>query len=57
MTLKGPYPLALADIVVNAGKKGVYILSRDGKNAHYIGRSDCDLQQRLKSFAGEGHGL
>jgi hypothetical protein len=56
MALKGPYSLALADIMVNASKKGVYILSRDGMNAHYIGRSDIDLQQRLKSFAGEGHG-
>jgi hypothetical protein len=42
--------------MVSASKKGVYILSRDGMNAHYIGRSDSDLQQRLKSFSGEGHG-
>jgi hypothetical protein len=56
MTLKGPYSIALVDIMVNASRKGVYILSRDGRNAHYIGRSDKDLQQRLKSFEDEGHG-
>lgn len=56
MTLKGPYSIALADIMVDTSRKGVYILSRDGRNAHYIGRSDKDLKQRLKSFEGESHG-
>lgn len=56
MTLKGPYSLALVDIVVNANKKGVYVLSRDGKNAHYVGRSESDLKQRIKSLANNGHG-
>lgn len=56
MTLKGPYSIGLVDIMVNASKKGVYILSRDGKNAHYIGRSDNDLQQRLKSLADDSRG-
>ncbi len=54
--LKGPYSLALVDIIVAADKKGVYILSRDGKNAHYVGRSDNDLQQRIKLSANGGQG-
>ncbi len=56
MTLKGPYSLALVNFIINANKKGVYVLSRDGKNAHYVGRSDKDLQQQLNLFANEGHG-
>jgi hypothetical protein len=56
MTLKGPYSLALVNIMVTANKKGVYILSRDGRNAHYVGRSENDLQQQIKVSANEGQG-
>jgi hypothetical protein len=56
MTMKGPYLLAQVSIIVAANKKGVYVLSRDGKNAHYVGKSDNDLQQRIKSSTNEGQG-
>lgn len=35
---------------------GVYILSRDGRKVHYVGRSDSNLKGRLKQSILEGWG-
>lgn len=51
--MKGPYPLAEVDVRINANAMGVYILSRDGKGVHYVGRSDSDLIARIKKSAQE----
>lgn len=34
---------------------GAYVLSTDGRNASYVGRSDSDLAGRLKSWIGQGY--
>lgn len=36
------------------GCMGVYVLSKDGRTASYVGRSDSDLQRRIASSAAEG---
>ncbi len=50
----GPCPLTKPEIdKVSPGRAiGAYILSRDGKTAHYVGRSDSDLATRLRSYVG-----
>ena len=55
MGLKGPYPLSEVSFRVQPASMGVYILSRNGTEASYVGRSDFDLQQRIVSSASEGH--
>lgn len=35
---------------------GVYLLSRDGIYVHYVGRSDSDLSNRIRSSARDGYG-
>jgi hypothetical protein len=45
--LNGPYYVGDLDRIVAAGAVGVYILSRDGRTAHYVGRSDADLRTRI----------
>ena len=45
----GPYPIS-ETTSLPAGKIGAYILSKDGKTAHYVGRSDADLASRLMSY-------
>ena len=37
--------------VVTRTSAGSYILSRNGNNAHYVGRSDSDVGGRLKTWA------
>jgi len=54
MGLKGPYPLCEVSFRVQPASMGVYILSRNGTVASYVGRSDSDLQQRIVSSASEG---
>lgn len=56
MILDGPFSLDFVSIFVSPGKIGVYVLSRDGKHGHYVGRSDRDLQQRIQTSAQEGQG-
>ncbi len=36
------------------GAIGVYILSRNGRSPDYVGRSDCDLADRIRRSASEG---
>ena len=52
MTLEGPFPLSRIPDVV--GGPGVYVLSSNGSNADYVGRSDSDLRSRLGASAAEG---
>jgi len=54
--LEGPYDLNNIDYIMTKKLPGVYILSRDGRYAHYVGRSDNDLANRIKSSAKEGIG-
>lgn len=50
--MNGAYLLNTQTInsVVPGLSVGVYILSKDGKIAHYVGRSDNDLTARLTSY-------
>jgi len=54
--MRGRYSLSKVDFYVTRTLPGTYILSRDGKVAHYIGRSDTDLASRIKNSGREGHG-
>ena len=44
----GPFSVTQVDTVVIYTSPGAYILSRDGKHAHYVGRSDVDIRSRIK---------
>jgi len=54
MGLSGPHPLSRVHDYVDPGYMGVYVLSRDGKDHTYVGRSDADLSQRLVQSAAAG---
>lgn len=43
--------ISQVDSYVTTTSPGAYILSRDGKAAHYVGRSDTDLASRIKASA------
>ena len=49
--MKGPFSISKVDTHITQTSAGAYILSRDGKAAHYVGRSDSDLASRIKSSA------
>lgn len=52
--LDGAFPLNVETIwtVVPNAQPGAYVLSRDGKHANFIGRSDEDVRSRLLDHAG-----
>lgn len=52
--MEGPRSISRVDTYVTKTSAGAYILSRDGKAVHYVGRSDTDLAKRIKSYANEG---
>lgn len=54
MALSGPYPISHVARYVLRNAVGVYVLSRDGRTAAYVGRSDSDLQGRLLQSARQG---
>lgn len=56
-TLNGPQDLdtATIDRIVKSISPGVYVLSKYGNYAHYVGRSDEDLRARLKQHVGTGY--
>ena len=54
MTLQGPFAIDEVSVYVSGGVMGVYVLSSDGQEATYVGRSDFDLQQRILQSASEG---
>lgn len=51
--MSGPYSLDTGTISnrISRSTQGAYILSKDGKIAHYVGRSDTDLAGRLNWWA------
>jgi hypothetical protein len=55
--MKGPYPLSHINAYVTKSLPGAYILSNDGRVAHYVGRSDNDVATRLRQHynAREGY--
>jgi hypothetical protein len=54
MSLSGPFEISLINFVVPSTSPGVYVLSRDGRVAHYVGRSDTGLASRLALSARGG---
>ena len=50
--LTGPYALSRATILqmVSKTSPGAYVLSRSGNTAHYVGRSDVNLRDRLLDY-------
>ena len=52
--LYGPFPLSEIASRVEPNSIGVYVLSRNGKHADYVGRSDSDLQARIGNSAVQG---
>ncbi len=52
--MKGPYPISHIDSRITKISPGVYILSQDGRVAHYVGRSDTNLATRVKNSLTEG---
>ena len=52
--MKGPFTLRNLLDAVEAGSTGAYVLSRGGRYAHYVGRSDSDLRSRIAASAREG---
>lgn len=53
--LMGPYSINSVDLYVTRASPGVYILSRDGRTAAYVGRSDTDVGSRIKQSITEGY--
>lgn len=53
--IKGPVPISEVDTHITRSRAGVYILSRDGKVAHYIGQSNTDIARRIKSQRSKGY--
>ncbi len=49
--MQGPFPLSQLDLTLAPGTIGVYILSRNGRTVHYVGRSDADLGARIRQSA------
>lgn len=54
--MQGPFSINNVSYYVKDGSTGAYILSRDGKIAHYVGRSDGDLRNRINRSSTEGYG-
>jgi hypothetical protein len=49
----GPFSVAQVDAAIIYTSPGAYILSRDGRHAFYVGRSDVDVGSRIKQSAQE----
>ena len=54
--LRVVYPINKVDYYVTELFPGVYILSKNGKTAAYVGRSDYNVASRVKQSVKEGHG-
>jgi hypothetical protein len=55
--MEGPFSLTNESIdrAVTRTSPGNYILSRDGRHANYVGRSDIDLNARLKKWVSNSY--
>lgn len=54
--LTGFFPLEDVDSYVARTSPGIYIFSRDGKTAAYVGRSDDDVRIQIKKLICEDYG-
>lgn len=54
--MRGRFPINEVDKFVIYISPGAYILSRDGRTAHYVGRSDSDVEDPTKRSATERYG-
>ncbi len=45
----------MVDFYVTSKSPGAYILSRDGRTANYVGRSDTDVGSRIKQSVAQGY--
>ena len=54
--LTGPFSINSVDLYVTRASPGVYILSKDGRTASYVGRSDTDVSFRIRQSISEGYG-
>lgn len=54
--MQGPFLITNVDEVITYDSPGSYILSRDGKIAHYVGRSDIDIRNRIKQSISGSYG-
>jgi hypothetical protein len=54
--MEGPFRTDEVGPNVDSDYIGVYMLSRDGRHIHYVGRSDSDIQGRIRSSIAEGRG-
>jgi hypothetical protein len=52
--MDGPFPVEKASEVVKEHRVGVFILSRDRRAFHFIGRADWDLRDSISETAREG---
>lgn len=52
--LSGPFLLSGLQRVLILRSPGAYTLSRDGTTAHYVGRADTDLAERLTTSSKQG---
>ena len=54
--MAGPFSITSVSKYVDRNYTGVYILSRDRRHVHYVGRADFDIQGRLRTSISEGSG-
>jgi len=54
--MDGPFLTTDVHHNVEIGYIGVYVLSRDGQNVDYVGRSDSNVRARLHKSIREGRG-
>lgn len=47
----GPFLISDVNSKIKTKSPGAYILSRNGTNAHFVGRSDSDILNAIKSKA------
>lgn len=52
--LSGPFLVSGLQRMLLLRTPGAYVLSRDGRTAHYVGRADADLAERVRSSTKEG---
>lgn len=50
------YNIEYVNFYVESKSMGIYLFSRNGYTVDYVGRSDNDINARIKSSAKEGYG-
>lgn len=49
----GPFEVGVVDFNIEPYRIGAYILTKNGRTAHYVGRSDDNLRERIKTSSHE----